>query len=230
MCYLCTIKHSDNTQKNKSLVRLSDEQIKNLPEWIVIPDYPKYEVNCRAGIIKSLYTGRLLKGSKGSSGYPQIALYRDGIRCPKMAHRIVAEAAYHHYGISTDGLFVMHLDEERHNPRIDNLALGTTKENLNFPKAKQRCSEVRSGEKNHMFGKHHSVEARKKIAEGVKRKHSKRVGAYKNGELIMVFQSTQEAGRNGFIQNNVSACCRGKYKSHKGYQWRYFDTPTAMIV
>ena len=52
-------------------------------------------------------------------------------------------------------------------------------------------------------------------------KKSKQVAAYKNGTLIMTFPSTQEAGRNGFDQGNVCACCRGKLPHYKGYNWRY---------
>lgn len=55
-------------------------------------------------------------------------------------------------------------------------------------------------------------------------KISKRVAAYdKNGELIMVFPSTREAGRQGFRNSHVSACCRGERKTHKGYTWKYLD-------
>lgn len=181
--------------------RLTKEQISALPEWMPIEGFPNYEVNCRAGLVKSLYTGRLLKGSKGSSGYPQIHLNRDGKAHSKRLHRIVALAAFSFYNISIDGLDVCHLDEERHNPCIDNLAIGTTKENMNFEKAKQRKSEARKGIPNI--------------------KLSRRVGAYKNGELIMTFQSTSEAGRNGFSSGHVSACCRGERRVHKGYNWYY---------
>ena len=55
----------------------------------------------------------------------------------------------------------------------------------------------------------------------VEQNEKKQVGAFKDGELVMVFSSTTEAGRNGFIQSNVSACCNGKKKTHKGYEWRY---------
>lgn len=35
------------------------------------------------------------------------------------------------------------------------------------------------------------------------------------------FDSTRDAGRNGFNQSNVSACCIGEQKYHKGYTWKY---------
>ena len=55
---------------------------------------------------------------------------------------------------------------------------------------------------------------------GIERR-SKKVGAFKDGKLIFTFQSTQEAGRNGFCQVSVARCCRGEKKTHKGFDWKY---------
>lgn len=54
-------------------------------------------------------------------------------------------------------------------------------------------------------------------------KVSKPVQAFnKNtGELVYEFKSTADAGRYGFDQATVSACCLGKCKSHKGLIWSY---------
>lgn len=57
-------------------------------------------------------------------------------------------------------------------------------------------------------------------------KCSKAVGAFKNGELIMVFPSTAECGRQGFNQGNICACCRNCFNRegnnvYKGYSWKY---------
>ena len=42
-----------------------------------------------------------------------------------------------------------------------------------------------------------------------------------SGELIREWDSTQECGRNGFNQGNVSACCRGEKPQYKGFKWEY---------
>ena len=42
-----------------------------------------------------------------------------------------------------------------------------------------------------------------------------------DGNVVLTFSSTAEAGRNGFDQSNVAACCRGKIKTHRGLHWRY---------
>lgn len=203
------------------MFKLSKRQISDLPMWLPIEGFPNYEVNCREGIIRNSRTLKVLNPNLNHDGYPHVGLCKDGKGHTKKVHRIVALTAFSYYDIPTDGLCVCHLDEERNDPRISNLALGTIKENGNFPKARKRLSEATKGEKNPWYGKHLSAEVRMKIADGVKRSLSKRVGAYKNGELVMIFQSTCEAGRNGFNQSLVSECCRGKRKHHHGYEWFY---------
>jgi hypothetical protein len=39
--------------------------------------------------------------------------------------------------------------------------------------------------------------------------------------IIINFSSISETGRNGFQVPNVSACCNGRIKSHKGYIWEF---------
>lgn len=187
---------------------------------MAIEGFPKYEVNCREGIVRNVKRLRVLKPRLGGDGYPKFEMRKDGKLNTKKIHRIVAESAFGYYGIPTDGLLVLHLDETRTNSCIDNLALGTTKENMNFPKYKQRKSKA-------MTGKRHSEDTRKKLSEALKGKPkiklSKRVGAYKNGELVMEFESTREACRNGFNCSSISKCCSGKLKHHKGYNWKYLS-------
>ena len=42
-----------------------------------------------------------------------------------------------------------------------------------------------------------------------------------DGEFIREWPSTRECGKSGFNQGSVSACCRGKRKTHKGFLWEY---------
>lgn len=51
---------------------------------------------------------------------------------------------------------------------------------------------------------------------------SKKVLQYTlEGELVREWPSVKECSRNGFYSSHVSNCCSGKYKTHKGYIWRY---------
>lgn len=38
-------------------------------------------------------------------------------------------------------------------------------------------------------------------------------------ELVKEWPSAAEAGRNGYDHQNISACCLGKRKTHKGFKW-----------
>lgn len=42
-----------------------------------------------------------------------------------------------------------------------------------------------------------------------------------DGEFVSVWESTAEAGRNGFNSGAVSSCCLGKLNTYKGYKWSY---------
>lgn len=49
----------------------------------------------------------------------------------------------------------------------------------------------------------------------------KRVAQIKDGVVIKIWDSTNEAGRNGYTQSSISQCCRGLRKHHKKFQWKY---------
>ena len=43
-----------------------------------------------------------------------------------------------------------------------------------------------------------------------------------NGDIVE-FYGMREAERNGFNHANISECCNGNRKTHKGYKWYYLD-------
>lgn len=45
----------------------------------------------------------------------------------------------------------------------------------------------------------------------------------KDGKLIRVWPSIMETWRNGYLFGEVSACCRGKRKTHKGFKWMFYQ-------
>ena len=53
------------------------------------------------------------------------------------------------------------------------------------------------------------------------KKMRKKVGQYKNGKLIKIWDSGKSTEKDGFCGHNVCACARGVVRSHKGYQWKY---------
>lgn len=51
---------------------------------------------------------------------------------------------------------------------------------------------------------------------------SKQVYQYTmDGELVKIWLSSAECGRNGFNRGHIVECCNGKRKTHKGFIWRY---------
>ena len=63
-------------------------------------------------------------------------------------------------------------------------------------------------------GEHHSMHTTRNL--------SKRVCQYTlDGELVKIWNSTAECGRNGYSDTHISRCCNGKRKTHKGFKWVY---------
>ena len=159
-------------------------------------NYQNYEVY-DDGRIWSYKSNKFLKPSTNNKGYKQVWLLNDeGKRKMYKVHKVVYEAVTSEE--IPEGFEVNHLDENKANNHIDNLNLVTHKENCNFGTRNKRIAKT--------------------MTNG---KLSKAVGAFQNGELVMTFPSIAEAQRNGFNSVCISACCRGKLKTHKGYEWRY---------
>ena len=155
-------------------------------------NFEKYEVY-EDGRIWSYKTKRFLKPIIDKDGYQIVCLYdNEGKRKWFKVHRVVWEAVT---GIPIpSNMQINHRSEDKTDNRFfENLELVTPKQNINYGTRNERVSKALS----------------------------KQVGAFKNGELIFTFPSTREAARQGFKQASVSACCRCKLKTHKGYEWRY---------
>ena len=155
-------------------------------------NYSNYEV-FEDGRIYSYKTKKFLKPQTQKNGYQVVNLYdNDGKMKKYLVHRIVYEAVS---GSPIPlGMQVNHINEDKTDNRFfENLNLMTPKENTNWGSGIERVTKALS----------------------------KQVGAFKNGELVMAFSSTNDAGRNGFDQSSVSRCCNGKRKTHNGYEWKY---------
>ena len=159
-------------------------------------NFTKYEVN-DDGRIWSYSRNKFLKSRTDKNGYQQVALTdNEGKIKWYLVHRIVYEAVTGEP--IPENLEVNHIDERKDNNARSNLELVSHKENCNFGTRNERMSKANTNGK-----------------------CSKAVGAYRNGELVLIFPSTAEAGRNGFDFSAVGKCCRGKLKTYKGYTWQY---------
>ena len=79
------------------------------------------------------------------SGYLRINLYKNGKSKHHLVHRLVAEAFMPNpYNLP----FVNHKDEDRSNPRLDNLEWCTQKYNANYGKCKEKRAFTLARKKN----------------------------------------------------------------------------------
>lgn len=159
-------------------------------------DFTKYEVY-EDGRIWSYSKKKFLKPFTRKDGYQQVWLTdNEGNAKIYFVHRVVWESVTG--APIPEGMQINHIDEMKDNNAISNLNLMSPKENCNWQTRNERIS--------------------KSMTNG---KLSKQVGAFKDGNIVITFSSTNEAGRNGFDQGAVAACCRCERKTHKGFEWRY---------
>ena len=159
---------------------------------------------------KRLIKGKILKPGRGSNGYLSVNLCGS----TNNVHKLVAEAFIPN---PENKPCIDHINTDKMDNRVENLRWVTHKENMNNPQTLLKIVEARKG-------KTQSKETIEKIKlANTNGKCSKPVLALKNGEICVFFHSTSEAGRNGYCIGNISSCCNGIRKTHKGYQWQYVD-------
>ena len=172
-------------------------------------DYDNYDV-FEDGRIFSYKSKKFLKPKTDKGGYQRVGLYdNEGKQKWYYVHRVVWESVTG--SPIPNNLQINHISEIKTSNMITNLELVTPKQNINYGTRNSRVSKSLS-------------KAKKGIIP--KANPPKQVGAFKDGKLVMIFPSTNEAGRNGFKQSVVSRCCRNCYHRprnnvYKGYEWRY---------
>ena len=150
------------------------------------------------GNVKSLGNGnsnasveKVLKNNPDSYGYPRVCLLKNSKHKYIKTHRLVA---LHFVKNPKNKPFVNHIDEDKTNNHFSNLEWCTCKENNNHGTRNKRMKESKS-QKVQQFSK--------------------------EGELVKVWDSVNQAGRNGFDCSAISRCCNGERKSHRKHTWKY---------
>lgn len=88
------------------------------------------------------------------------------------------------------------------------------------------------GAKSPLYGKHPTIETRKKMSDSKKKSeafqtHIAKLNSTKAKKILcvetgVIYPSAREAARVLNIgQGNISAVCRGEYKQAYGYRWEY---------
>lgn len=184
--------------------------------------FPNWDVDVEKGAIYSLTHKRYI-GAIDKNGYVLVSKQKGyKHRCLHQYIWMVANRCE-----IPEGYEIHHIDHNPLNNSIYNLGLiESTKHrsehkigNIFTEEHRRKISEALKGFK-------HSEETKKKISNAKinNTKLSKQVAQYTlEGELVKVWLSASECGRNGFNFGCVCACCRGELKTHKGFKWKYIN-------
>lgn len=167
--------------------------------------FNNYEVNT-VGKVMNSKTGRILNPFINRHGYVIVDLWNNNKKKHYAVHRLVGmvfpdlvDWTEDAKGRPFEELEINHKDENKENNCVDNL---------------EWCGRVY----NNNYGTHNERVANTK-RNG---KTSKQVyQCTPDGELVRVWPSTAECGRNGFNFGHVASCCRGVMKSYRGFLWSY---------
>ena len=161
-------------------------------EWADICGYEgRYRISTNGNVFSLIYN-KMLSPFNCGYGYLNVGLRNNGKTKLFRIHRLVAEAFIKNPNSYPE---VNHIDEDKRNNRVDNLEWCNRKYNENY------------GTKN----KKRSVAMSKPVVQ-----------LTTDGSFVKKYSSQLEAERTGaFSGAAISACCHGRYKTHKGYIWKF---------
>ena len=173
-----------------------------------------YKVSNLGKILSLNYknTGKpdLMNPFETPNGYLKVNLRKNRKQKQCYVHRLIAETFLENPENKPE---VNHIDENKTNNFVflnEDGTVNKEKSNLEWKTPKENSNH---GTRNERIAKANT--------NGIRSKKVLQLSL--SGELIREWPSTHECGRNGFIQQNVVACCNGKQKTHKGFRWMYAD-------
>lgn len=156
------------------------------------------------------YLKRCLMKVKQNETYPSVALYINGKRKVFYIHRLVAMMFIPN---PENKPCVDHIDCNIYNNNVTNLRWVTQRENVHNPLTRIHAKENFVPLFNELNGRSTPIV---------------RISLCDN-ENTKTYPSQCEAKREGYSQGAISACCRGKLKSYKGYKWMYLSDYEAQV-
>ena len=163
-------------------------------QWKRITGYDNYEVSSH-GRVRSLNykkTGeiRLLKQNTDGDGYFQVGLCKNGKRKQKKIHRLVAKEFIPNPNNYSE---VNHINENKHDNRVENLEWCDRKQNINHGTRTERSAKAQE----------------------------KRVKCIETGEIFDSAYDVKR--KTGLSQSHINECCNGKRKTCGKLHWQYVD-------
>ena len=183
--------------------------------WKSIEGYEDLYIVSNLGRVKNVQTDRFLNGYINKNGYTVITLTKDGQSRYLYLHRLVAIHFIDNPENKPEVDHIIPVSDGGGNG-IDNLRWATPKENTNNPISKAKSDKLKIG--------------RKPPKNAIKRAKEvliidKVVGIHKENGSIIIFESAEDAKRNGY--RHVLECCRGQRGTDKGYVWYFYSDAIA---
>lgn len=157
--------------------------------------------------IETYIKGKILKNVYNKKGYQYVGLHKDGKRKNIFVHRLVAETFLPN---PDNKPCVNHINTVRDDNRVENIEWCTHKENNNNPLTIKKMRES----------------APKTFMGKFSKEHPRSIPIIQlniHNTPIKLWLSLSDAKRNNYRDSEISSCCRGRKKTHKGYKWMYLD-------
>lgn len=181
--------------------------------WKDIKGYEGIYQISNLGRVKNKLTEEIKKQSDNGNGYKNVNLWNKNKGQTFYIHRLVAEAFIEN---TLNKPEVHHIDSDRSNNDVKNLAWVTTKENNNLGKRIERLTSNKRWIETRSTS---MAKAREKsiVINSYKTKFTK-------GELVKVFDSLAQGARElGLDKGNCTRVANGKQKHTHGYKVEYVE-------
>lgn len=169
--------------------------------WKDIESYEGLYQISNYGRVKSLISGKILRNHNGkNTEYYKVSLSKFGKAKKYNIHRLVAQSFVDNPEQKPQ---VNHINGDKYDNKAENLEWVTASENEFHAYATGLKNPTR-----HPFNGAKSIPV---------------VQMDKNRNVIKIYPSLNEAGRNGFRSEDICKCCKGKLKTVGGYVWMYAE-------